>query len=594
MNKKILFIGFGFSIASFVVIISLFSIQILQGEKNRRASLETISRTYSINARRGRIYDRAYDTPLVHNSVRYSVIADKEILDEYYSKDYLTILFNDMKIRPEIISRYHQGKKENDHTLLDNLSYDELAERITQINRHRGLTWERHSNRTYTYGSQMAHVLGYIGRISPRDLETRAPQGYSGNELVGKNGIELMYEEVLRGSLGKESQIVDVLGKKLEKGNTLVESARPGFDIILTIDASYQKVLEEALGKRTGAAVLMRAETGEILAMASYPTFNPNILSNNKNLKLITSIQNDKTSPLLNRTIQSHVPPASTFKIVTLFAFLNEHPKLWETEFSCPAYVQIGNRKFYNWRRYNDGRQPLDTGFANSCNTIFYTLGIQYLGVEKIFDYASLLGLNKITNIGLPWEEAGIIPSRSWKYSRFGEIWQDGDTANLAIGQGYVTVTPLQMAQMLSTIVNYGVTYQPQLIKQIVDSISKKVVKDFAPIVMTEMNIDKPVFEYMHKALQKVVTHGTVKNVITASIPVAGKTGTAQTESSFENTHSWFVSYSPDPTDEKQHLVLSVWIDGSNEWEYWGPRASNIVYNHLATQRSIEDKHEAN
>ena len=325
-------------------------------------------------------------------------------------------------------------------------------------------------------------MLGYVGDITKDELKLLYNQGYQSGDVIGKAGIEKQYDMELRGRDGVEYRTVDVRGKSVRADEGSVVPPIQGSNLVLTIDAGIQTIAEKALGPRMGSVVVLRPATGEILALVSYPWYNPNIFMGIGAGNAYAKLLSDPNTPLLNRTIQSSYPPASTFKTVLTAGILEEKAFPPEKKVLCQGEVSYGDRVFRCWiKKPGHGWLDLKGALAQSCDIYFWTVGRDYLGVERIVNYAKEFGYGKATGIDLPGELEGFVPTPQWKERRFHENWVGGDTMNLSIGQGYMLVTPLQMADMMAMIVNDGTVYRPHVLKEMRDPVSGAVSRLVEP-----------------------------------------------------------------------------------------------------------------
>ncbi len=593
MNKKRFFI-LGNIILLFMLIFigTLVNLQIIQHRRYTAKVEDLVSKQNRILSLRGRIFDRNADEALAYNISVYKLFIVPFRFPAKQRGVYIKNLASILPISEEKIQNAFKKKNANtSYTLMSGLSYEEIVRYVESLNDFPGVDWSRETKREYRLGSSMAHILGYVGDISVSEFQLLRDKNYLVTDKIGKSGVEKQYEDELRGISGRFQQSINVFGQDIEENQQLLKSAKPGYDIVLTIDKKIQDIVEKALGERVGAAVVLKPNTGEILAMASYPRYNPNVLINAKTDDVISDIENNSNFPFLNRAIQASASPASTFKPLMATAFLQENPRSWGMTVFDKGYIVIGNRRFYDWVRTGHGRQNIFEAIANSCNVFFYTIGTQKLNANIIADYAVMFGLGQLTNIDLPWESAGVVPSPQWKERRYGEKWQLGDTANFSIGQGYLATTPLQLAQMTAGLVNNGVQYRPYLLKEIRNQITGEIVKKTKPQVLRTIDgVDAKVFKKVKEAMRGVVTVGTAKSVlITKAVDIAAKTGTGQTNSLDKNLHSWLISFAPYNADPKDQIVVVVWIDSSNEWEWWGPKATNIIYDAIFSNATYEE-----
>jgi penicillin-binding protein 2 len=362
-----------------------------------------------------------------------------------------------------------------------------------------------------------------------------------------------------------------------------------GKNLVLTIDSSIQLLAEKALGKRMGAVVVMRPD-GEILAMVSYPWYDPDIFSSSLGAEYQTLLD-APDKPFLNRAIQSSYPPASTFKIVMTSGILAENAFPPEQTVDCQGEIGYGDRQWRcHIRRPGHGRLNLHQAMAQSCDIYYWTVGRDYLGVERIVFYAKEYGFGEATGIDLPGEISGFIPTPQWKDRRFHERWLGGDTMNMSIGQGYTLVTPIQMANMICMVVNDGKAYRPHLLKEVRDPVSGAVEQSIRPSLLHENNIDPRVFEAVRRDMRGVVSEGTAQFPLNIkTVEIAGKTGTGEVGLQ-DRWHSWFAAYAPYETDRPEdRVVVSIIVEAANKWEWWAPYASAIIFQGIFANQTYEE-----
>ena len=383
---------------------------------------------------------------------------------------------------------------------------------------------------------------------------------------------------------------MDVRGRRMSGDLTRIPPEM-GKNLVLTIDRNIQTLVEKALGSRVGSVVVLRPGTGEILAMVSYPWYDPNIFNMTDFSTEFQRLINDTNRPFLNRAIQASYPPASAFKIVMTAGILAENSFNRLQTVECTGEIQFGNR---TWRCHirtpGHGRLNLMRGLAQSCNIYYWTVGRDYLGVDNIVKYSTDFGFGRISGIDLPGEISGLVPTPQWKLQRFGDQWMAGDTMNISIGQGDMMVTPLQMANMVAMAVNDGVIYKPHLLKEIRDPITGILLTSIEPEVMHRSNISPAVFAELKRDMRGVVTEGTVRYPMNfQTVEIAGKTGTGEVGLP-NNFHSWFASYAPYQTNNPdERVVVSVIVEAVNNWEWWAPYCSAIIYQGIFANQTYEE-----
>ncbi|MFA6384517.1 MAG: penicillin-binding protein 2 [Candidatus Omnitrophota bacterium] len=401
--------------------------------------------------------------------------------------------------------------------------------------------------RYYPYGRLASHVVGYLSEIDHWRLTKLQDYGYKTRDIVGFGGIEEKYDYYLRQEDGGLSVEVDHRGRF-----TRVLGFRPplrGKDIQLTIDWRVQKMAEDALEERKGAVVILDPNSGEVIACASAPDFDPSVFVK-KSYAAMGSMFNDSTAPLMNRAISGTYPPASVFKLVGASAGLETARISRSTEFYCPGSLQVGSRDFKCWDTH--GEQDLIRGMAHSCDVFFYRVGLA-VGGQNLHDYALKLGMGKPTGIELPYESSGNIPDPFWKRMYKFQRWYDGDTANMAIGQGALLTSPLQICRLMAIFANGGNLVTPYIIKAIDGQDVSARHKKIFPARLRRSTV-----EAVRASVRAVVSDSTGTGSVLANAPVsvAGKTGTAET--SDDKTHAWFAGFFP---FERPRYAICVFLE---------------------------------
>ncbi len=412
-----------------------------------------------------------------------------------------------------------------------------------------GVSIETRSRRSYPMQNLAAHILGYVGEVSPRELEQAS--GYRRGDMVGKFGVEKTWDAALRGQSGTQQLEVDASGRRLR----ILEEvpAQMGQSLILTIDMDLQQQVEKILGEKPGAIAVLDVNSGEILALASTPSFDPGIFARGITTEEWRILHDDPLHPLTNRATQGQYPPASTFKIISAAAALEEGVVTPDMRFYCPGRLRVAGHTFHCWRQH--GSVDLRRALAVSCDVYFYQLG-RRLGIQHLADYARRFGLGQPLGIGLAHEAGGVIPDPAWKQKRIGGPWYPGETISAVIGQGYATATPLQMAAATAAVANGGTVYRPHIVKQLIDA-RGDVVKNVTPEVVSQTGISPEHLQVITEGMTDVVhkDYGTGKRARVRQVRVAGKTGTAQVISGrggrskqiarrFRD-HAWFVAFAP-------------------------------------------------
>ncbi|MCX5717363.1 MAG: penicillin-binding protein 2 [Nitrospirae bacterium] len=534
-------------LASYVIVglfalfaIRLWQLQVLQGKEYRKISMGNMLRIIKIPAPRGIIYDRN-GAPLVKNSPYFYASLMPENLKQVniqYLADILGINADDIyaRINKKGLSPFEPIK------LKEGLTFKEIAAIEGRRSDFPGLIIDIDMSREYLYGDIGAHLIGYLGKLNPSQSKNPEFKDVPPEAFIGQWGAELLFDRTLRGIPGERIIEIDALGReiKLLKENPPVK----GEDLKLSLDINLQKAAEEAFAGRAGAVVALKPDTGEILGLVSRPSFDPNLFARGVNYSQWAALIQDKKTPMLNRALQSQYPPGSTFKIVTAIAALNEGVITPDTKVTCTGGITYGKWQFGCWKKGGHGTISLHRAIVESCDVYFYEAG-KRLGIDKIAEYARKLGLGSETGLQLVKERSGLIPDTNWKHEKRNQQWYLGETFNAAIGQGYVSVTPMQMAQLMSIVANGGLIYRPVL------------VKAEAPLQpVASVDIKPQVLDLVRDGLYGVVnegggTGGAAKSSVAT---IGGKTGTAQVVSIRKSSHqlseklrdhAWFVAFAP-------------------------------------------------
>ena len=549
LQQRLVFLKIGVLVVVGLLALRLWQLQVRDGPYYGELSQDNRTRSIVLNPARGLIYDRngkllANNVPSFNLYVELKDVKDREgliqKLEEY-------IEFDPSELSKKILTRGSLTRVK----LKGGLTLREAA----LIESHRldlpGVVVFPEFQRNNPHGAYAAHVIGYVGEVSEQQLAKEDFEGLNQGSIVGQYGVERMYDQLLRGQAGNKLIEVDALGH--EKRTISVNKPQAGHDLYLTIDFDLQQLAEDLLGQESGAIVALDPKTGETLALASRPSFDPNALSRGLSSKDWQGILQDKRHPLTNRAIQGLYPPGSTFKIIMAAAALETNAIDMTDTIQCNGRFRFGNRTYRDWKLSGHGWVDLHKALANSCDVYFYKIGHR-LGIETIAKYASLFGLGKKTGIDLPSERQGIVPSPEWKQQARGEPWYPGETISVSIGQGYVTVTPIQMAQVIATIGNNGVAHHPQLIKGVRKRNTGEVKLQPKPTAK-DLGLQPAYIEDIQRSLAAVVTEGTARRANSPLVAIAGKTGTSQVVTlrldkeeevpkEFRD-HAWFVSYAP-------------------------------------------------
>lgn len=596
-NKRIMGAILCVVVAFSILFMRLFYLQVIKGEEFLKLAENNSIRLESIVAPRGLIFD-SNGTLLVDNRPSF----DLRIIPRNAKplKQTLKKLARYANIpEEELMGKITESNGFSSYKpilLKPDIGRDAMA----SIEVHKfdlpGVTIDIRPVRHYINGQHAAHLIGYLGEINARELQSGAFAGCKGGDFIGRFGAEKSYEDLLRGNRGGRQVEVDVRGQVVKVLRTV--NARPGRNLYLSLDYTLQQKAEELLQDRIGAAVAMDPMTGYILVMASNPTFDQNAFVSGMSRKEWNALISTPGYPMTNRVIQAEYPPASTYKIVTAIAGLEEGAIDLETTYYCPGYYALGNRVFRCWKKGGHGEMNVVQAIAESCDVFFYKVG-EAVGVDTLATYAGMLGLGERTGIHLDNEGKGLVPTSEWKKRQIGESWQRGETLNISIGQGFNLTTPLQMLVLTSAIANGGNLYQPQIVKR-AEAADGSEVKTMEPVVKGRLTVSQKTMDIVKRGLWEVVNtrKGTARGIKLDQVSISGKTGTAQlvtskepekgkaknkNEPSDQNLpHAWFVAYAP---SEAPRIAVAVIVEhGEHGSTAAAPIAKELIKAYLEKQ----------
>ena len=431
--------------------------------------------------------------------------------------------------------------------------------------------------RWYPQGDLAGHIVGYAGRAGKA-----AEKVIENNDLLwpdseGREGLEQAFDDQLQGKVGQLNMSFDATGKKASE--QIILPPQPGYNVVTTLDMNLQRLCEESLSKgcKRGAMVITDPNTGDILAMASWPPINPNWFVPTISQPDFDALRNDPNNPLIPRAYRSAYPPGSTFKVFVGLAALQSGKITAETEYPCPASMEIGNLSFRNWKKEGAGDLNFVEALTQSCNTFFYQVGLR-TGAAPIVDYALRLGLGARTGIPVASETNGRIPTDEYMQKVYKRRFMPGDIANLAIGQGDTLISPLQMAQAMTAVANGGTLYQMRLVQQ-VQGLDNQIITAYDVRARGQIDIDKKVIATIRKAMVNVVSSpmGTAGRASLDNVEVAGKTGTAQWgPKNNERTAAWFAGFVP-ANSPKYAFAVVYEGEANNDDVHGGTFAAPIV-----------------
>ena len=590
-RPRILAIGALIGVLVLIYLIQIFALQVVEKAQFQSRATLFSQRTLPIPAPRGEIFDRNQDVPLASSHPAYTVRFVPGEVPAGQVPDVLAKVALALQVTPDSLdklvapSMYTQFSPITLNGGVDYAALQKIAERSSEFP---GVHWDEVSVRDYRDVGSLASVMGYVGDITQEELQVLYNSGYDAKSVVGKTGLEKQYDILLRGKDGVRYQTVDALGRQQAAVRQDTPPV-PGKSLVLTIDKTYQDLAEKALGERIGSVVILKPSTGEILAMVSYPSFDPNAFLGPDASQTYATLLADTRYPFLNRPVQSVYPPGSTFKIIMTAAALGDEVIDPEKKiFSGPEYT-LGDRSFKEHDPHGLGWVNLKRAVELSSDIYFYTLGVEYLGIDRIARYSRDFGLDKPTGIDLPGEVSGQIPDPAWKLSHLHSPWVGGDTVNSSIGQGYILVTPLQMADAVANVVNEGKVYRPHLLKKVIDP-ETGAVDEPVPDLLFQSNVPAKVYKPLQDDMRGVIVNGTAAAVVTSTaVQIAGKTGTAEDGEKGSSNHSWFVAYAPydDPNPDNK-IVVVVQVERTNKWEWWAPKAANLIFQGIFAHQTYE------
>jgi penicillin-binding protein 2 len=541
----------------FMLMVRLWYLQVKEAERYRALSMTNSIRLIKSPAPRGVVSDRNGDK-VVDNRPGFDLyMVPEDIRDWTKTKGLLLSLAS---IEPATIDEKLKRSKARPAfqaiKLKEDLSWDETVRIESYKFEMPGVMLDVAPKRSYLYGEATAHLIGYIGEISEKELsEMSGTRRYSPGDLMGKYGVEKSFEGDLRGSDGGKEIEVDAVGRKIRELNWI--APEPGNNLRLSIDLKTQVSAYLALKGRAGAVVAIEPKTGDVLAMVSTPGFDPNVLSAGVSADEWKEIIENPFDVLTNRAIQGQYPPASTFKPLHAAAALQERVITPKTMiYSGPAFRYAG-RDYRDWKEEGHGTINVHRAIVESSDTFFYQVGLK-LGVDRLARYSKGFGLGAKTDVALINEKPGLVPSSEWKKKAFGAKWYEGETISVAVGQGYMLATPLQLANAYAAIANGGSLFTPVLVKE-VTSPDGTVLRQYPSRIRARLAVSGENLSMVKEALRGVVNEqgGTAYFLSNSGLDIAGKTGTAQVRKLTHRTkniegiayknrdHAWFAGFAP-------------------------------------------------
>lgn len=581
-NKSLLnFFWFSISLVLILLFFRTGYLAVAKGDYYKAVAKENRLRVSYIRAPRGQIFDR-FGSPLVYNIPSLDLVLDTrgfigEVIMPSDSLEQIKKIFPNRY--DEFLENLKNGNKEDNFVLLlKSIDQKEALLVAESYEKIPGILVTKTAIRDYTEGLIFSNVIGYEGKIKKEELVENPD--YLMTDSIGKKGLEKYYEKYLRGKPGKVNVEVDSKGHVVRELG--INNPESGNDLVLNIDSQLQKKIFDSLTGvlekeelKAGAAVALDPRSGAVLAMVSVPSFDNNLFAKGISTEDYANLANNEDKPMFNRAVSGEYAPGSTFKPVMASAALTEGVIDKNTQIESRGGISVGNWFFGDWKAH--GFTDVKRAIAVSSDVFFYSVGggygsIRGLGIENIKKYANLFGYGEISGIDMPNEVAGFIPTEKWKEEKINEKWYIGNTYHASIGQGYITATPLQVANSVSVVANGGTLYRPKLVSQIKNN--QETLYNKAEIIR-EKFIHPDILETVRAGMRMTVTEGTAQMLKDLPVEVAGKTGTAQFGND-KKAHGWFVSFAPYDNPE---IVMVVLVEGQEEDGFNAVPITHEVYN---------------
>ncbi|MBQ7739497.1 MAG: penicillin-binding protein 2 [Desulfovibrionaceae bacterium] len=496
----------------FVVVIRFWYLQIHRGEVFAKQAIENRMRQEYILAPRGRILD-LHDRILTDNRTAYGLSLVREDCPDIPATLAQISLWSGIPL-PKVWEKYEQDrariKPYEPLLMITDINFDLVARIEAELHSWPGLEIVVRTKRSYPERELFSHILGYVAEVNAQEMEK--DQLLAMGDLVGKQGLELEMEKRLRGNKGLYAVEVDAHARIMSK--TMEDEPRGGHDLRLSLDRDLQQACWDALQGESGCVVVMEPKSGKIRALVTSPAYDNNLFAEGISHRDWEELRTNKHFPLQNRAIQSVYPPGSVWKLLMAACFLENGVDPNQTVF-CPGYAKLGKQIFRCWKHSGHGSLNMEQALIHSCDVYFYIMA-ERLGIDKIEAFAKNCGFGSPTGVDLPHERSGLVPSRPWKQRRFGKAWVRGDTFNASIGQGFVLVTPVQIANYVAALLNNGEMLKPQLLEHEPKGVIRK------------LPISREHIDFILNAMHRTATVGTARVVSRKDAVMGGKTGTAQ------------------------------------------------------------------
>lgn len=600
VHRRFLLFSLAAALVFLLLLLRLWYLQVVSYDDLLDRSVRNRTRVLSLDAPRGPIFDRngkllVDSRPAFQISVMRQDIEDRDLLLQQLA----TLLEID---RETLDRRWQEGKRYPAYRpvpLANDVSREMMERVMEQGVDLPGVIIEVLPIRDYLNHGEAAHLIGYLGEITEKELRSDDFQSYRGGDFVGKTALERAYEPYLRGEKGERLVEVDVKGRLMRQLQT--ETPLPGNKVFLTIDEELQHAASEAFEGEAGAAVALDVKTGEVLAMVSLPTFDPALFAKGITTEAWKGLAADSRFPLQNKAIGGLYPPGSTFKMIVALAALKAGIVDADHEVYCNGAFTLGDSRYRCWKSGGHGSTTLIKALRESCDVWFYQVGLE-LGIDKLSQAARDFGLGLPSGYQLPGERSGVMPSREWKREHYNLPWYAGETVNASIGQGFVLATPLQLAVMTAALANEGQVLKPYVIDRVEDWDGNLLMQSQAEVLRT-LDYSKNSWDLVREGMVEVVNkpHGTGSYARLEDVVVAGKSGTSQVvrrrsdeeeridkdgEIAYRfRPHALFVAYAP--ADKPEIAVAVVVEHGASGGRAAGPVARRIIerYEELKKER---------
>ena len=571
-NRRAAVLGGGQALMISALVGRMYFLQVIEADRYRMLAEENRINLRLLPPPRGRILDR-FGEPLALNRQNFRVlIVSEQTRDLQATLDALAEVIGLSEYeRERVVKEVRRRRSFVPVTVRENLDWEEMVRIQVNAPDLPGVIVNEGLTRFYPQTETAAHVLGYVSSVDEEDL-TGDPLLQLPGFRIGKQGMERKFDLVLRGSGGNSQVEVNALGRVIRELER--KEAEAGTDLSLTLDERLQRFTAERLGAESAASVVIDVHTGEVLVMASTPSFDPNVFNRGLTQREWNALSGDPRAPMTNKTISGQYSPGSTYKMVVALAALEHGAIGTDQTVFCRGYTDLGSRRFHCWEGRGHGNMDMVQAIAQSCDVYFYEVA-RRVGVDRIADMANRLGLGHSSGLGLAGERAGLIPTEAWKRAALGESWQKGETFNTAIGQGYVLTTPMQLAVMAARL-STGLAVEPVITRQIMldGAVVQRPPKAFASLA-----IDRRHLEVARRGMFEVLNgpRGTARasKLKSKDTKMSGKTGTTQVRRItmaqrdaglpkgdeipwHERTHALFVAFAP---DDNPRYALSVIVE---------------------------------